>query len=541
MDYIVEGAPEDELSRTPAATAVGVAAAKAGLLLAHFEYRVQLDPPEIWLPRDRPDLGQPGQWQQGRLAENKYVSFRNDMLVGSFHPGHRAKWTAHELCHGLVGFAWKEGASAFYHALAARLAEILPVALFYFYDEAHLRRCPKHAMGGPLFALWCEDCENEARRGPLQDHPRAEEYLQQGRAFVKREIDAVYASLKQGTPIATPWAALDLSSDGLAYAAAQYPRLSAPEYVPFQAHFFPENHGAHASLDALISRVEEVNEAILEGKTLTPFEGHRETRIAQDLGGRLLDVIANCDGEAAEALNHALYQLAADQTKVGIQQLIRNYREIHDTYVIPDPEDFFAVGYNLPEGYGWSHRQIAEGIASACPATWETLAGLGEDGRREILTRFVESDEIVRKPIGKRFAAWMADNEPGLAARIAEVEALISHAPRADAAGLTLGFTGATDERLAIDESVTVIRTDAAVSAILGLASGEETVDRTIWLAMRRDASGELVVLNLSDELGKALMNLKNGPLTPTQLNLEEEMIDILANANLIRPVSWRP
>ena len=110
MDYMVEGAPGYELARSPAATAVGCMAAESGLFLAHFEYRVPLEPPEHWLPLDRPDLGQPGSWSGGRLAENKYSSFRNDLLIGSFNPGHRAKWTAHELCHCLVGFSWRSDA-----------------------------------------------------------------------------------------------------------------------------------------------------------------------------------------------------------------------------------------------------------------------------------------------------------------------------------------------------------------------------------------------------------------------------------------------
>ena len=146
----VEGAPAHELLRSPASQAVGRLAMQSNLLLSHFEHRVELALPEEWLPTDRPDLGETPVWQNGVLPEAKYQAFRHDRISGSFHPSHRAKWTGHELCHGLVGFAWKPSASRFFHALASRLAEVLPVALWYFLDEANLRRCPSHQGGAAL-------------------------------------------------------------------------------------------------------------------------------------------------------------------------------------------------------------------------------------------------------------------------------------------------------------------------------------------------------------------------------------------------------
>ena len=178
----VDGAPDHELSRSPAAARVGRLAAASGLALNHFEHRVHLPVPDHWLPDDRADLGGTG----GHLVEHKYAHHRNDDLLGSFNPGHRAKWTAHELCHGLAGFAWRPGATPLFHALSARLSEVVPVALWYFFDEAGLRRCPDH--DGPLFGLYCPACEAAATQGPRPLTARDEAALADGLAFVDREL-----------------------------------------------------------------------------------------------------------------------------------------------------------------------------------------------------------------------------------------------------------------------------------------------------------------------------------------------------------------
>ena len=169
MTPSIPGAPDHELYRSPAAERIAKLAAKSGLLLSHFEHRVDLELPDDWMTEDRPDLGTPQGWQGGVLPETKYGSFQHDRIIGSFHPGHRAKWTTHELCHGLVGFAWYPGCSRFFQALSARMSEILPVALYYFFDEAGLRRCPVHDGRGALFGHYCADCEAQAQRGPVDD------------------------------------------------------------------------------------------------------------------------------------------------------------------------------------------------------------------------------------------------------------------------------------------------------------------------------------------------------------------------------------
>ena len=172
--------PVAELTRSTAARRVAELASESELVVSCFEHRVRLPLPERWCPDDRPDLGEPPGWEAGVLPEAKYQSFCHDRRVASFHPGHRAKWMTHELCHGLVGFAWRPDASILFHALAARLAEVLPVALWYFFDEIDLLRCPRHVGSGALFDLLCPACEALAGTA----HPRRPE----GDAFRERYL-----------------------------------------------------------------------------------------------------------------------------------------------------------------------------------------------------------------------------------------------------------------------------------------------------------------------------------------------------------------
>ena len=60
---------------------------------------------------------------------------------------------------------------------------------------------------------------------------------------------------------------------------------------------------------------------------------------------------------------------------------------------LPGTEDVFAVGYDLPGGYGRSVPLVVEGIQSACPATAELL------GRRraDLVKGFVDQDAPQRR------------------------------------------------------------------------------------------------------------------------------------------------
>src|SRR5690606_21109565 len=130
--------------------------------------------------------------------------------------------------------------------------------------------------------------------------------------------------------------------------------------------------------DALEARVVEVADAIVGGAPCAPLATTPARLAAQDLAWRLLTILAQADGEAARALDAMVDGLADDPTEGGLSRAMAAYVALYDDYDVPPPEDVFAVGYTLPGGAGRSARQVAEGIASACPGTWARLGDEAE-------------------------------------------------------------------------------------------------------------------------------------------------------------------
>jgi hypothetical protein len=530
------GAPAWELSRSPAAAGVGRLAAESGLFCFHFEHRVRLPLPEHWVPDGRPDLGDAPGWQAGVLAEAKYQAFRHDLLLGSFHPGHRAKWTAHELCHGLVGFAWRPGATPFFHALAARLAEALPVALWYFLDEAGLARCPEHRGGGPLHGDFCPACEEAAMHGAVDD-VAAERWVTEGRAFVSRELDAVARSRARGRSEPHRLGSLDLASDGLAYAAAHGPRLDSEEMERYVSAFFGPGQGHHGDLDALAARVVEITDALTLGRPAAPLAGDRWRWITQDVGFRLLEVRSECDGEILDVLDSLVDRLATEPGPEAVVGAWDAYADLYNDWVLPTPEDVFAVGYDLPTIAGRSVRQLAEGVASASPGTWAAL----DSERGAVMTRFVGQDAALRMPVGRRFARWMRQMRPGPTADLAVYEAALAHPRPPDAQSLTLG----SDPDLGVDELVSL---NGGVELVtLGhrmetdedgvVSSGEAQI---VHLAFLRGLDGDVAVFELPPAVAASLESLRAGPADPSSVGLDLAEATTLRHHGILVPARWR-
>lgn len=533
----VPGVPRHELLRSPAARRVGRLAAASGLFGAHHEHRVELEPPADWLPEGRQDLRQLVTWNGGILPERKYQIFRHDFIPARFNPGHRAKWTAHELCHGLVGFAWRPGASSFFHALAARIAEILPVALWYWLDEAGLRRCPEHAGGGPLFNSFCRACELAAREPGRDDDPQRERWYREGRTFVDRELAAVARSRRLGRPVGHRHATLELSTDGLNYAASQDRRLRSPEFHQLMERFFPPGTGRVGSLDELESRVVEVLSGIVEGAEVRPLAGGPWRFAVQDVAWRLLTVRAQSEGTVVSAIDALVDHLAGAPDKAGIAAVIEGYRELFNEYHVPEPEDLFAVGYPLPGGYGRSLGQIASGIASSCPAAWQLLG----DRATEVASRFVQHDAPMREPIGRRFARFLKGDERTALVSLAEYEAAITHAdgPRPEAA---LGMSGARGERLRLADGIELIEADFDVAELASsVRAGQPSVPETrpTYLVVTRTLAGEVFVADLSPDAARAVQALREGPKRRSELRLGDTEVDTLAQFGLVLPVAW--
>lgn len=532
----LENTPPDELARSPAAARVGALAADSGLFLSHFERRWEPDWPEAWNPADRPDLGERATWVRGVLPETKFRTFQLDRLIGSLNPAHRAKWTAHELCHGLVGFAWAPGAGPLWRATAARLAELLPVTLWYFLDEAGLRRCADHAGGGPLFGTHCVACEAAARRGPVAEDPAR--WQAQARAHVDAELAAVAKTRRLGRPVPHRHATLELCSDGLAYEAAHGARLESPQFHAWIERFCVDGDGWSSSLDALEARVLALLDDLCGGPPAAPWRGGRARWIAQDLGWRVLCLQADADGELATALDALAARLAADPTDAGIQACVAGYRGLHAEWLLPTPGELFGVGYRLPGGLGIDEGQLAAGVRSALPATW---ALMGDDAD-DILSEFAHMGETAeRTPIGQRFAAFLAaSDEPGQWVDQARFEAAVTHAPACDAAEATLGGAAAEGARLRSATGLCLLTVESGVTTEPeALEESVGPLDAPMTLAIRRAPDGEVDVVQLSDEAAEALAGA-DAPVHVADLGLDADERDGLIRLGLLVPERWR-
>jgi len=537
----LENVPERDLERTPVSRRIGALAAQSGLFLSHFEHRIHLSLPEHWLPEGRSDLGQPAAWRGGAMVEGKYHHFRHDSMVGSFHPGHRAAWTPHELCHRLVGWAWRPDATPLFHALAARLGEVVPTAAWYFFDEAHLRRCAAHLGRGPIFGVHCVACERAAEAGPWLEDPTAERRAAEGRAFVARELDAIRASLRSGRCEPHAWATIDLASDGLTYAAANVDRLASREMHEFAALFGHARQGCFDTLDALAERVLQVMDALVEGRTLAPWAADAHVWAAQDVAWRLLVVRAECDDEPADAIADIVTRLASGG---GVAEAYAAYCALFDAFILPEPADLFALGYSVDGVPGRSVRQVREGLSQVVPNTRLLL----EDELDEVVGDFIEADTPTRAPLARRFARWLREVRPGPVADLALYEAILAHPGVPDAEALALGHAFPTDTRRRLAQGFEVVRFECDVVALASALESNDDADPTLdgaevaesehWLAIGRSGD-EIVLTDVQPDTARALLALAETPADPADVGLARAEAAALEAAGVLVPAAW--
>lgn len=541
----VPGAPAHELSRSRAALAVGRLAARSQLFFAHFERRAQLPTPPHWLPPETPFT--PARFSAGVLPESKYQAFRHDLLIASFHPSHRPQWTAHELCHALVGFAYRPGASTLFHVLAAWLAELVPVALWYFFDEADLRRCPRHQGGGPLFQSYCADCEREAERGPRPEDRQSAKTRREGRRFVERQLAAVLRSRRLGRPLGTRFATIDLAEDAVSYVAGHGHRLRAPEMERFSQTFFSKQQGQHSSLEELEARVLAISEMLCGGPAPRAFRSSRWDYAAQDVGYRLLNVRALTGPSLAAELDALIDALAATRTEQSLRACIHGYRALYaearrarakQARALPTPERLFAVGYELPEQLGCDVQQIEAGVASACPTSWQALSSRQ---RAQLLLAFCSEDQPERAPIGRRFARFLTQRAPGPHADLARVEAAITHvAPREPWVDCLDPFE-ARDASLQLAPGVEIVRIDHAVlgADARSVAQSPKLDAPSALLVLRRTGSENVDVLELPWEQAQRVAASQQRPLQRRELALAESTLEDLLRAGVLAPTAY--
>ncbi len=539
-------APLHELNRSPAAQVVTKLAASSGLFLTHFEHRHHLTIPAMWLPEDRPDLDGEVRWKAGTLKEHKYLHFRYDQPLGSFHPGHRAKWTTHELCHGLVGFTWRPDMTPLSHSLAARLSELLPVALWYFFDESQLRRCPLHYLQGALFQDHCVYCDQLAAQGPRLPELEDEEMIKAGIRFVKDELAMIAKSKRFGRPLPNRYATLDLNSDSMAYVAQNLKRMEDPVFRMFIELFHGHHTGMWADLDELEGRVWGLTEALSGGLPANPLSAGQDHWIAQDLGWRLLSVSAQCEDQ--EAIDR-LEELAVGLSKrpQDLQPVFRGYQELFDSFFLPEPEAMFGVGYPLIEkesGSVWGSdlTQLYRGVDSACPSISKAL---GPENFSEQISAFAvwDLERPQRSGVGKRFASFLAETARGPLSDLATYEAAIQYPDPPDPWSASLGWHSAEGKLVRRAQGVDVLKLSVEVDALIEAIDREdEEVDvpeREHWILITHQAGGVRRITEVSAQAASVLELLADGPVERQLLDLTEDDWETLIDSGSITPCNW--
>lgn len=526
------GVPRVDLERSTAAASVGRLADASQLFVAHFEHRFQLAVPEHWNPEGRDDLKATEHWDRGVFLEKKYATFRHDRLIGSFHPMHRGKWTAHELCHGLVGFGWHPRPDVLFNSLAARLAEVLPVALWYFFDEADLERCPHHQGKGPLGRTFCGPCELAAARGARPNRDTAR-WMADGVAFVEAELTAVRRSQATGELVPHRHGDVDLSSDAIAYALAHAPRLGSEEFEIYAELFFQKNKALHRSLEALEERVRQVMGAILDGSPLDPLSDNRWEWVAQDIGWRLLTISSECTDDIRSLLRGWVGELASDPGPAQVTEKEALYRELVGDFDLPLASAVFAVGYDLPGGKGRSQSQISEGIISACPAVSQIMSWRQD----ELAAEFMAADDPLRMPIGRRFAAFLESQGLAELAILASFESALLYPPIADQRASQAPGDKKVGGAIGLKPEVSLLRCEfdfvrLADSLRHGRPMRPSFVPTQVAIGHRED--GDAFIAELPLPAYEALKTLESGPRPRRDVDLVDSDLTTLERYGIL-------
>ncbi len=533
--YSIMNAPDHELCRSSAAVQVAELSRSSDLFLSHFEHRFHLPLPDTWSPGGQADLVPGPYWEGGHLREHKFRHFRYDNPVGSFNPGHRAKWTAHELCHALVGFAWRPDASPLFHSLTARLAEVLPVALWYFFDEADVNRCRAHSGSGALFGQFCPACEHAAALPPTG--PIDEGLIVAGREFVMAELAAIARSKRQGRPVGHRYATLDLTTDSLAWTRSHLPRLNSSGFHWHRELFLGPTQGAFDHLEDLEARVIEVMNAITGEASASPLKGDRWLWMAQDIAWRLITVREDCEGELVNDLEGLVTRLAMSPDEATIAQTSQDYSALCGEWFLPPHEEVFALGYASPCGHGAAVGQIVEGVEQTMP---NTTALLGE-ATTMVIEEFAKSSVPERGPLARRVAQMLTEQAPGATADVASYEAAIAHPAPPDAVSDSLSGPHPRSNEWTAASGVEVLYLKADVSEIINLVDDlpDELPERPHILAIRRASDGDVIVAEISRAAAELVETLREVPGPWTESSLSELEFKSLRDLGLLVPARY--
>lgn len=157
---------------------------------------------------------------------------------------------------------------------------------------------------------------------------------------------------------------------------------------------------------------------------------------------------------------------------------------------------------------------------------------------RDLLHAFSRQDLWERKPLGKRFAQWLSQQDkPDPLKEIALFEAAVCHAPAADAASLTLAPVSSSPALWTLAKDVVILPTSQALLEHLQMTGEDPKL--LPYLALRRDASGEVAILRLDAHVGASISQLRDASKSEDLLNMNENELATLIAHKLLVPASW--
>jgi hypothetical protein len=256
----------------------------------------------------------------------------------------------------------------------------------------------------------------------------------------------------------------------------------------------------------MMAHVEGLGDALAHGSpwaawTLTPAQV-----VAQDVGWRLLQVAADCDGEAATLLDDLAQRLASDAE--SLPGVIETYEVACDDWWLPSAAEVFALGYALPRGHGRSTEGLARALGDAMPGTEALL----DESLPAHLVAFAQ-EPPTRGPLPRRLAAWLAAGTPGPVAEVARYEAACADPQPADEATDSLG-EGEGEPIAASGIEVLEFTVDPTLllQALEDESVAEDDAERPTILAIRQRAGGEVVVAEINAAAAAFLVGTGPGP-----------------------------
>ncbi|MCB0349069.1 MAG: hypothetical protein KDD37_09540 [Bdellovibrionales bacterium] len=501
-DIIRMGADPKDYHRSSVSKRIFALAQENQLLFAHYEYRWPVPVPEHWLHSSMREEGQGASyWQSGVLFESKYQAFRHDSAVCNFHPGQSSKWGAHELCHKLVGYAWRPNENLLFHTLAAWTAEVLPVVVYYFWDEIDSYKCDVHRAHTMSPTSYCVSCEAISE---VTKETRSQQ-LQAGWDFLNTQLLAIEESLQKQRIISAPYFSLNLADDAYHYSLSQLERLNSDVYIEYMKEAVPATLYTQ-SIEDLIKRVRYVASALMDNSSFSNYNISRENWAYMDISFRGLELAESMDTELKSIF---LKQVRAYIKTKKLDAFLAEYQALQEDYEMPSAREFFGTGYEINNEFGFYKEQIIEGLQSLLPNTYELL-------NDDEIDEFVKSDRGNREYLGQRIQGHFKIDA-------IEVEAFINQ-PQ----GFFEKSYGAFNVKSKFKWSnrARIFKNSKNIEALIEQASP--------YVLLFKSINGEILSYNLSDAEGAKLIKYQKQTFYLDELKVSLEDADFYVQNHIL-------